>query len=86
MHQYFGDYNVSFHGFTEYDDPRGTGDKLTMKQIKQIEKKEKLVYGGHDELKQEANKNRLENQNKTKKKLEGIIDKSVNNLHKKYNS
>lgn len=85
MKQYFGDYRVAIHGFTEYDDPRGTGGKLTMNQIKQIEKKEKLVYGGHDELKQEADKNRQHNENKTKEKLEGIIDKGVKTLHKKYN-
>jgi hypothetical protein len=86
MKQYFGGHNVAIHGFTEFDDPRGTGGKLTMKEIKEIEKKQKLVYGGHDELKQEADKNRRHNENKTKKKLEGIIDKSVNTLHKKYNS
>jgi putative FmdB family regulatory protein len=86
MKQYFGGHNVSFHGFTEYDDPRGTGGKLTMKEIKEIEKKQKLVYGGHNELQQEAQKNRQHNENKIKEKLEGIIDKSVNTLHKKYNS
>jgi hypothetical protein len=56
-----------------------------MKQIKEIEKKEKLVYGGHDDLKKEADKNRRDNENKTKEKLEGIIDQSVKTLHKKYN-
>ena len=86
MKQYFGNYNVNIHGFTEFDDPRGTGGKLTMKQIKEIEKKENLVYGGHDELKKEANKNRRYNENKTQKKLEGIIDEGVKKLHQKYNS
>ena len=84
--QYFGNAKVSIHGFTEFDDPRGTGKKLTMKEIKEIEKKQKLVYGGHDELKKEADKNRQYNENKTKQKLEGIIDKSVKTLHTKYNS
>lgn len=86
MKQYFGGHNVAIHGFTEFDDPRGTGAKLTMKEIKEIEKKQKLVYGGHNELKKEADKNRQYNENKAKKKLEGIIDKSVTTLHKKYNS
>lgn len=84
--QYFANANVAIHGFTEYDDPRGTGGTLTMKEIKEIEKKQKLVYGGHDELKKEADKNRQHNENKTKEKLEGIIDQSVNTLNKKYNS
>ena len=86
MKQYFGGHNVSIHGFTEFDDPRGTGGKLTMKEIKEIEKKQKLVYGGHDELQKEANKNRRHNENKTKQKLEGIIDNSVKKIHQKYNS
>jgi len=86
MKQYFGGHNVSIHGFTEFDDPRGTGGKLTMQEIKEIEKKQKLVYGGHDQLKKEADKNRRYNENKTKKKLDDIIDKSVNTLHKKYNT
>lgn len=84
--EYFGNHKIAIHGFTEFNDPRGTGGKLTMKQIKEIEKKQKLVYGGHAELKKEADKNRRHNENKTKKKLESIIDKSVNTLHKKYNS
>tara|TARA_S200002703_G_C3671206_1_gene206076 strand:- start:134 stop:394 length:261 start_codon:yes stop_codon:yes gene_type:complete len=86
MEQYFGGHRVSIHGFTEFDDPRGTGAKLTMSQIKDIEKKHKLVYGGHDELKQEAKKNKRYNEIKTEQKLEGIIDKNIKTLHRKYNS
>jgi hypothetical protein len=84
--QYFGGHNVSIHGFTEFDDPRGTSGKITMKEIKEIEKNQKLVYGGHDELKKEADKNRQYNENKAKEKLEGIIEQNVKTLHKKYNS
>ena len=86
INQYFGNAKVSIHGFTEFDDPRGTGGTLSMKQIKEIEKKQNLVYGGHDELKKEADKNRQYNENKTKEKLDSIIDKSVKTLHTKYNS
>lgn len=86
MKQYFGGHNVSIHGFTEFDDPRGTGRTLTMKEIKEIEKKQKLVYGGHDEIKQEAEKNKRYNEKKTEQKLEGIIDKNIKRLHQKYNS
>jgi len=86
MVQYFGNHNVSIHGFTEFDDPRGTGGTLTMKEIKEIEKKQKLVFMGHDEAKQEADKNLKHNNMKTKQKLEKIIDNSVKTLHKKYNS
>ena len=86
MKQYFGGHNVAIHGFTEFNDPRGTGKTLTMKEIKEIEKKQKLVYGGHNELKKEADKNKRYNEMKTKQKLDGIIDKSVKKLHNKYNS
>tara|TARA_S200002703_G_scaffold93546_1_gene80786 strand:+ start:488 stop:856 length:369 start_codon:yes stop_codon:yes gene_type:complete len=86
INQYFGGHRVSIHGFTEFDDPRGTGAKLTMSQIKDIEKKQKLVYGGHDELKQEAEKNKRYNEMETKQKLEGIIDNSVKKMHQKYSS
>lgn len=84
MKQYYGGHNVSIHGFTEFDDPRGTGGKLTMNEIKEIEKKQKLVYGGHNEIKQEADKNRRYNEIKNKKKLEGIINTSVKTLHQKH--
>lgn len=39
MKQYFGNANVSVHGFTEFVDPRGGSDRLTMAQIRNIEKK-----------------------------------------------
>lgn len=86
MEQYFGGHNVAIHGFTEFNDPRGTGGKITMSQIKEIEKREKLVYGGHAELKEEAAKNRLYKEKETEKKLEGIIEKGVKTMHQKYNS
>ena len=69
MEQYFGGHRVSIHGFTEFDDPRGTGAKLTMSQIKDI-----------------AKKNKRYNEIKTEQKLEGIIDKNIKTLHRKYNS
>lgn len=83
--QYFGNNNVSIHGFTEFIDPRGTGETLTMREIKEIEKKQKLVYLGHDEALKEASKNKKYNEEKTKRKLEKIIDENVTKLHKKYN-
>lgn len=58
VQQYFGNYKIAMHGLTTYKDPRGYNQDLTMQDIKRIEKSEGLVYGSHDELKQEARKNR----------------------------
>ncbi len=71
MKQYFGGHNVSIHGFTEFDDPRGTGNKLTMSEIKEIEKKQKLVYGGHDELKKKQKKPSIQRK-QTKENLKAL--------------
>ena len=86
MKEYFGNHKISIHGFTEFDDPRGTGGTLTMKEIKEIEKKQKLVYGGHDELKKEAQKNKKYNEMRTTQKIDKMIDKGLSQIHKKYNS
>ena len=60
--------------------------KKLLQHFQEIEKKQKLVYMGHDEAKQEADKNLKHNNMKTKQKLEKIIDNSVKTLHQKYNS
>jgi hypothetical protein len=81
-----GNNSVAVHGFTTFADPRGGDGRLTLKEINAIEKRDNLVYGNHEDIRKEAKKNKEYNEKKTKDKLEKIIDKSVTNLHKKYNS
>lgn len=84
--QYFGDINVSVHGFTEFNDPRYQNKTLTMKQIKEIEKKQNLVYAGHDEIKKEAEKNKIYNEKKITSKINNEITKETKKLYKKWNA
>ena len=84
--RYMGNNSVAVHGFTTFADPRGGDGRLTLKEINAIEKRDNLVYGNHEDIRKEAKKNKEYNEKKTKDKLEKIIDKSVTNLHKKYNS
>jgi hypothetical protein len=81
-----GNNSVSVHGFTTFPDPRGGNERLTLKEIRQIEKRDNLVYGNSEDIKKEAKKNLEYNEKKTKQKLEKIIDKNVTQIHKKYNS
>jgi hypothetical protein len=81
-----GDINVSVHGFTEFNDPRYQNKTLTMKQIKEIEKKQNLVYAGHDEIKKEAEKNKIYNEKKLTSKINNEITKETKKLYKKWNA
>lgn len=49
---------IYINGLTKFKDPRGYDQELTMQDIKRIEKAEGLVYGSHNELSQEAKKNK----------------------------
>jgi len=82
--QYFGNSQVSIHGFTEFNDPRGGRGKLTMKQIKDIEKRDKLVYIEENDYQSEIKKNRKYNKQKEDQKIEKIIDQGMKTLKQKW--
>ena len=85
MKQYFGNANVAVHGFTEFVDPRGGSDRLTMAQIRNIEKKENSVYLSHDEHDKEIKKNKKHREAMQRKKNRDIAEKATKELMSKWN-
>ena len=81
-YRYMGNNNIAVHGFTTYPDPRGLEGELTMAQIKEIEKKEKLVYLGHEDAKKEAAKNKKYIQKKNSENLHKSIDNEIKKICK----
>ena len=82
--QYFGNAKVSIHGFTEFNDPRGGRGKLTMNEIKNIEKRDNLVYIEEKDYQSEIKKNRAYNKKNEDQKLEKVIDKGMKKLKQKW--
>lgn len=85
MEQYFGDVKIAIHGFSEFIDPRGGKDRLTMAQIKDIEKKEGLTYLSHDEHDKEIAKNKKHREAMEAKKNRDIAEKATKELMNKWN-
>jgi len=85
MKQYFGNANVAVHGFTEFVDPRGGTERLTMAQIKNIEKKENSEYLSHDEHDKEIAKNKKHREAMQAQKNRDIAEKATKELMNKWN-
>jgi len=83
--QYFGNANVSVHGFTEFVDPRGGPERLTMAQIKDVEKKEGLTYLSHEEHDKEIAKNKKHREAMAAQKNRDIAEKATKQLMNKWN-
>ena len=85
MKQYYGNTRIAIHGFTEFVDPRGGSDRLTMAQIKRIEKKENSVYLSHAEHDSEIKKNKKHREAIAQKKNREIAEKATKELMSKWN-
>lgn len=85
MEQYYGSTNVAIHGFTDFVDPRGGKERLTMAQIKNIEKKEGLTYLSHDEHDKEIAKNRKHRETMQAQRNRDIAEKATKELMNKWN-
>lgn len=85
MERYFGNSNVNIHGFTQFKDPRGSGESYTMSQIKNIEKNEGLTYLSHSEHDKEITKNRKARELKQQKHINNIAEKATKQLMNKWN-
>ena len=85
MKQYFGNANVAVHGFTEFVDPRGGNERLTMAQIRNIEKKENNVYLYNEENDSEIKKNKKHREAMQAKKNRDIAEKATKELMNKWN-
>ncbi len=83
--QYFGNANVSVHGFTEFVDPRGGTERLSMAQIKNVEKKEGLTYLSHEEHDNEIAKNKKRREAAAIQKNRDIAEKATKELMNKWN-
>lgn len=83
--QYFANNRVSIHGFTEFVDPRGSTERLTMAQIKDVEKREGLTYLSHEEHDKEIAKNKKHREALAAQKNRDIAEKATKELMKKWN-
>lgn len=85
MYRYFGNQSVQFTPpLIEFHDIGAERMITSKRELKEIEKREGKVFGGHEELSQEARKNKLNNQRQAQEESNRSLEADVARLKKKW--